>query len=90
MGGLVYLVGARSAGACWYFQNEEDYLRRMVGQLNPEVLKSSLILRRSSSAIGTPERWLPVSVIATQGSPMAVQMDRGPEKLLLLAPKTEY
>jgi hypothetical protein len=88
--GLVYLVGARSAGACWYFQNEEDYLRRMVGQLNPEVLKSSLILRRSSSAIGTPERWLPVSVIATQGSPMAVQMDRGPEKLLLLAPKTEY
>ena len=83
----VYLAGARSQGACWYFQNEEDYLRRMLAQLDPRIVQGSWVLRRSSSAIGTPDRWLPVPVKATRGSPLAVQMDRGPEMILVYSSK---
>jgi hypothetical protein len=81
--GLVYLLGAKSAGACWYFQNEEDYLRRMVACLDPAVLKKSVVIRRSSSAIAVSDQWLAIPLVLTKGSPIAVRMDRGSEMIFV-------
>jgi hypothetical protein len=81
--GLVYLLGAKSAGACWYFQNQEDYLRWMVARLDPAVLKKSVVIRRSSSVIWPSDQWLGVPLMLTNGSPIAVRMDRGSEMVLV-------
>ena len=81
--GLVYLLVAKSAGACWYFQNQRDYLRRMVARLDPAVLKKSVVIRRSSSVIWPSDQWLGVPLILTNGSPIAVRMDRGSEMILV-------
>ena len=85
--GLVYLLGAQSPEACWFFENQEQYLRRMVARIRPEKLRRCWVLQRSTAQIVPVEKWHPDPGAVLFRERVPVTLDRGPEQIRIYAPK---
>jgi hypothetical protein len=88
--GWVYLTGGSSPGVPWFFRDQQEYLRQVLTRVDAEVLESSWIWIRSSSQMGDPAIWWPPKARSVrdwaEAGKVKLVTDRGPEKMLLLAP----
>lgn len=83
--GLVYLLGAKSAGACWFFEAQEQYLRRMVARIPTEKLQHGWVIQRSSTRIPSPFQWHPDPNSLKFLKEVPVILDRGPETISIFS-----
>ena len=83
--GLVYLLGAKSAGACWFFEAQEQYLRRMVARIPTEKLQHGWVIQRSSTRIPSPFQWHPDPNRLKFLKEVPVILDRGPETITIFS-----
>jgi len=85
--GLVYLLGAKSPEACWFFEDQEKYLRRMVARIPVEKLRRCWVIQRSTTRTPSPKHWHPYPDKIQLLKEVSVLLGRGPETIAIYSPR---
>jgi len=83
--GLVYLLGAKSPEACWFFEGQGQYLQRMVARIPSEKLQHCWVIQRSSTQIPSPFEWHPDPNSLKFLKEVPVILGRGPETISIFS-----